>query len=132
MVMKERGKGKVVYAAIGFPANFHDLHVLKSSTLFANTRCRDAFFETHGPIIADMAYRSSEFPDILTPAGSPYGSMLAWVLLPKDVQDWSRRLDAIENRIENVFAQVFRNQFALLKRQPFPNSSKQLHNLPGL
>ena len=132
MVMHERGKGKVVFAEIGFPASFNDLHVLKSSRLFANRRTRDAFFEHHGPIVADMAYRSAEFPHILTPAASPYGSSLSWVLLPPDVQNWSRRLDAIENRTENVFAEIFRNQFALLKRHPFPNSSQQIKNLPQL
>ena len=128
----DRGRAKIVYCSIGYPANYHDIRVLRLSILFGNERTRREFHEKYGPVIADGGYNCQEFPGFWCPQGQRKATNGAFAELPKKVRNWSTRLDVIENRIENCFAKVFRNEFALLKRSPFPRSTDEPKNMSTL
>ena len=127
LVIFDRAIGKVRYLSTGWPASQPDIAILKNSSLFAgcNAAQKQQIFEEIGPIVTDQGYRDQTFPKLITPICSRMtipGRRLYDALLPVE-RRWTKRISAIEARIENLFSQIFYNEFFLLKRKPRENST---------
>ncbi|MCP4988574.1 MAG: transposase family protein [Colwellia sp.] len=116
----DRAFGLVRYASIGWAAATPDITILKQCALFGDQRKSDAFFQQCGRIVTDQGFSDARFPDIVCPIASKRSAagLGRWNQLTDDEKEWSSRISAIEAGAENVFAQIFHNEFQLVRRFP--------------
>ncbi len=118
----DRGFGLVRYVSIGWPAATNDITILKNCSLFGPEASRNEFFETYGNIVTDQGFFDAMFPQIMCPIASKRSKagLARWNALTDEEKHWSYRISAVEAQAECVFAQIFHNEFQLLKRAPQP------------
>ncbi len=120
--------------SIGWPAATNDITILKTCGLFGREASRAAFFQTYGNIITDQGFFDAEFPHIFCPIASKRSvkGLARWNSLTDVEKRWSYRISAVEAQAENVFAQIFHNEFQLLKRCPQPICKKVVKTQPQI
>ena len=134
LVLIDRGFGKVRYFSTGWPAAEPDCTMVNSSALFSNSEWRRRFVEEYGQIIGDQGFKMQSHPEFICPLASkctPAGRR-AFAALSDAEKKWSKKVSAAEARIEDSFAEIFRNEFALVRRRPFPVSTDCRRILPEL
>lgn len=120
LLIIDRVYGLIRYASFGWPASYNDLSMFTNCSLFNTSWKQNYFKEKYGKIIGDQGFFSTNLDFVVTPIANnrgTSGSLARWNELTPVERQWSKRISAIEARIENVFGAIFGRKYVLVKRE---------------